>query len=169
MFIRCPAKVVGSSMQIFSSDVTLTNTVTNSAIGSKPIKSICNLWEDFRHNLREVHGEAPHALVNPLHRERGVAEAWYSRLHPGCVTGGVSRGVVDQGHVLRPALDLEGDHLVDVEPEVVPVARLGAPPVRGAGLVEPRLYLRAAVPGDEDDWVEAGTVSSLCSLERMSR
>ena len=58
-----------------------------------------NLWKDFRHNLREVHGEAPHTLVNPFHRDGGVTKAWNSSLNPWCITGGVSHGIVDQGHV----------------------------------------------------------------------
>ena len=73
--------------------------------------------------------------------------------------GGAGGGVVLEGHIVRPTLDLGLQHLVDVEPEVVPVTALGAPPV-AAGLVQPGLYLGTSVTGDQDHWVEEGHSSS---------
>ena len=62
--------------------------------------------------------------------------------------------VVDESHVVRPAVDDGGDELLDVEPEVEPVGLLGAEVVHGGALVQPGLDLTAAVAGDEDDGVE---------------
>ena len=75
--------------------------------------------------------------------------------------GGVSDWVVLESNIVRPTQDLGLQHLVDVEPEVVPVTGLGAPPVAG-GLVEPGLYLRAPVPRDQDDGVERNNIAITC-------
>ena len=40
--------------------------------------------------------------------------------------------IILKSYILRPAVHHEGEHLIDVEPEVVPVTGLAAPPVPSA-------------------------------------
>ena len=56
--------------------------------------------------------------------------------------------VVDESHVVRPAVDEDGRHLLQVEPEVEPVRVGCADVVDAGGLVEAGLQLAAAVAGD---------------------
>ena len=66
-------------MEILASDVTLDREERKSQHNLTII--ITNLWEDLLHYSSEVGGEAPHALVNPLHGEAGLTEPRYPGLH----------------------------------------------------------------------------------------
>ena len=58
-----------------------------------------------------------------------ATQSWDTGTPTRGVAGGPGHGVVLLRHVLLPAVHHEGEHLVDVEPEVEPVAGLAAPPV----------------------------------------
>ena len=53
--------------------------------------------------------------------------------------------VVDELHVIGPAVDDGGDHLLQVEPERIPVRALAANVMHHIGPVDPGLDLTAAV------------------------
>ena len=55
--------------------------------------------------------------------------------------------IILKSNILRPAVHHEGEHLIDVEPEVVPVTGLAAPPVACAG------------PGDNSDMINLSLLS----------
>ena len=101
-------------------------------------------WDQSLDNRSKVRAEWPLALIQPLHG-LSHAEAGHPDLHPVRVPCGVGLVVVDQPHVLDPAVDDGRDHLLQVEPQGVPVGLLSADVVGDRSLVDAGLELGPSV------------------------
>lgn len=82
--------------------------------------------------------------IDPLYH-LGIAPAGNPGLHTGRIVSGPRGLVVEQLDVVYPAVNHGNDELFQIQPEIVPVVRLLAHKVRRTGLVQPGVYLGAAI------------------------
>ena len=101
----------------------------------------------------KVNREKPLAGVKVLHRAC-VAKPRYPCFYARVVGGPVGHWVVNQLHVVHPAVDHPWHKLLQVEPQGEPVRHLVADVVDRRRLVQPSLDAITSVPGNQDDGVD---------------